>query len=70
MPNAYVDDSNPQKEDVYWAENGLTITLQYFIIVTVYSEPAIGNMSILFCKKHIRYFNIISSINTHIELKC
>ena len=27
---------------------------QYVIIVTVYSEPAIGNY--LLCKKHIRYF--------------
>ena len=44
MPNAYVDDSNPQGEDAYWAENGLIIPFQYFIIVTVYNEPAIGNM--------------------------
>ena len=27
---------------------------EYVIIVTVYSEPAIGNN--LLCKKHIRYF--------------
>ena len=47
MPNSYVNNSNPQKEDAYWGENGLTIPLQYFVIVTVYREPAIGNMSIL-----------------------
>ena len=37
-------------------KNGLTIPLQYFIIVTVYSDPAIDNMSILLCKKHITFF--------------
>ena len=56
MPNAYVDESNPQREGAYWSWNGLIIPLKYLIIVTVYSEPAIGNMSILLCKKHIRYF--------------
>ena len=28
----------------------------YFVIVTVYSEPAICNMSILLLKKHIIFF--------------
>ena len=37
-------------------ENALTIPLQYFVIVTVYSELAIGNMSILLFKKHIIFF--------------
>ena len=37
-------------------QNGLTIPLEYFVIVTVYSEPAIGNMSILLFKKHIIFF--------------
>ena len=56
MPISYVNDSNPQKADAYWGENGLTIPLQYFVIVTVYSKPAIGNMSILLLKKHILFF--------------
>ena len=50
MPNAYVNDSNLQREDAYSGENGSTITLQYFVIVTVYSEPAIVNISILLLK--------------------
>ena len=53
----FVNDSNHQREDAYWGENALTIPLQYFVIVTVYSEPAIGNMSILLFKKiHIIFF--------------
>ena len=56
MPNAYVDESNPQREGAYRGENGLIILLNYLIIATVYSEPAIGNMSILLRKKHIRFF--------------
>ena len=58
MPNAYryVDESNPQREGAYWDENGLIIPLKYLIIATAYSEPAIGNMSILLCKKYIRFF--------------
>ena len=47
---------NPQREDAYWGENGLTIPLQYFVIVTAYSKTAIGNMSILLFKKHIIFF--------------
>ena len=43
MSNAYVDDSNIQREDAY-SENGLTIPLLYYIIVTVYSETVIDNM--------------------------
>ena len=54
MPNSYVNDSSPQREDA--RENALTIPLQYFVIVTVYSEPAIGNMSILLFKKHTILF--------------
>ena len=46
----------PKREDAYLGENGLTIPLQYFVIVTVYSKPAIGNMSILLLKKHIIFF--------------
>ena len=56
MPNSNVKDSNPQRKDAYWDENVLTIPIQYFVIVTVYSEPAIGNMSILLFKKHIIFF--------------
>ena len=47
--------SNHQREDAYWGENDLTIPLQYFVIVTVYIEPAIGNISILLFKKHILF---------------
>ena len=57
MPNSYVNDDNPQREDAYWGENALTLPLQYFVIATVYSEPAIGNMSILLFKKHIVFFD-------------
>ena len=56
MPNSYVNDSNPQWENAYWGENGLTIPFLYFVIVAAYSEPAIGNMSILLFKKHILFF--------------
>ena len=56
MPDAYVDEPNPQREGAYWGENCLIIPVKYLIIATVYSEPAIGNMSILLCKKHIRLF--------------
>ena len=48
--------SNHQREDAYWGENDLTIPLQYFVIVTVYIEPAIGNISILLLK-NTYYFN-------------
>ena len=66
----FVNDSNPQREDAYWGENALTIPLQYFVIVTVYSEPAIGNMSILLFKKiHNIFLNIVSSINTHMKIQ-
>ena len=41
MPNAYVDESNPQRECAYWGGNCLIIPLKYLIIATVYSEPAI-----------------------------
>ena len=53
MPNAYVDESDPQRGGAYWGENGLLVPLQYLIIVTAYSEPAIGNVSMLLCKKDI-----------------
>ena len=56
MPNSYVNDSNPKREDAYWDENGFTLPVQYFVIVTVYSEPAIGNMSILLFKKQLLFF--------------
>ena len=56
MPNSYVNDSNPKRGDAHWGENGLTSPLQYFVIVTVYSEPAIGNMSILLFKKQLHFF--------------
>ena len=45
-----------KREDTYKCENGLPIPFQYFVIVTVYSEPAIGHMSILLFKKHIIFF--------------